>query len=149
VPNDKIKSELRKTNMIFMLFIILSIFISLCISIYIVLKFNNPVKEIARLISQADKEEIKNSRTSLEDIKQHVQNMNSTNDHYDKQNNKKDSLLKSFLYQYKIKNIYNDINKIIDETLIMGEYIIIYFKVHYKEMYFQQISEQSSIGTFY
>ncbi len=149
IPNDEIKRELRKTNLIFVLFIIISIIISLIISIYMVIKFNNPVKQIAALIDQGENDNIKNAGVNLYDIQNHVQKMVSENIYYAEKINERDSMLKNFLYQSKIKNIYSDINQIIDEAVVRSDYAIIYFKVHYRDRYFQEVSSQSCVGTFY
>lgn len=149
VPNDEIKSELRKTNLIFAIFIIISIIISFAISLYMVVKFNNPVKQIAEIIGSETNTYIKYSGVSLQDIQFHVQQMASRNIYYAEKISERDSALKSFIYQSKIKDIYSDINQMLDETMLASDYAIIYFKVHYRDLYFEEISEQSSMGTFY
>lgn len=149
VLNHEIKSQLKKTNFIFLISIIVSVVISFIISLYMVMRFNNPVKRIAEIIGDQTNTQVNYMGISLKDIQDHVQQMALKNIHYAEKIDERDSTLNSFIYQSKIRDIYSEINQLLDETALKDDYAIIYFKVHYRDRYFNEISDQTNIGTFY
>lgn len=148
-PDDEIMSQLKKTSFLFLLFIVISLMFSFGLSVYIVKRFNNPVKQIAEIIERSEKGDVQVGSLDFQNIRNYVQRLVSNNVYYQEQINLKDAMLKKLSYQFKIKKIYTYINQLVEEVTIENDYALIYFKVFYRDRYFYEISKDDSMGTYY
>ena len=119
------------------------------LSVYIVKRFNNPVKQIAEIIERSEKGDVQVGSLDFQNIRNYVQRLVSNNVYYQEQINLKDAMLKKLSYQFKIKKIYTYINQLVEEVTIENDYALIYFKVFYRDRYFYEISKDDSMGTYY
>lgn len=137
LPNDKLKQQLNKTNSVFRLIALLSILSSVITSIYLVKIFNNPVKQIVRII--------RNSNNETDDIK--IFGLNNIRDRIKlivEDNEVKRSMLENYFIQSSLIGNCSPSNVVI-ESLKMENYAMICFNVHFKSK-FSEISEQTGYG---
>lgn len=145
--NSKLKEQLHRTNVLFKLIIILSLVTSILISVYIVKRFNNPVKQIVDILKKShDKERTSPGMVSFKYLHDSIQNLVTENSGYARALDSKNSLLKALSYQAGIKNIYPDIKSHLD---IKRNYVVIYFKIHFKPDYNEKTSQDKSAASYY
>ena len=152
-PNEILREYMNKTNTLFDIIIIISIALGILLSALIIKSFNNPVKQIMELIKQSNNmstmTNIKNMSSmssmsgenmdiiNLRNITSTVKSIVEKNKHYENDINKKDSILKSFYYREKLLNMFSETKEMQNEFdskhNSFSRYIIIAFKVHYKE----------------
>lgn len=150
IPNTQIKEQLSKTNSILQKFILCSLIISLIISMFIVKRFNNPVKQITQIIQQT-KDSVSSSEEEVDFkyIRDNVQRIVLKNLDYQKNINIKNSLLESFFYQSKLKDVYFNIDDINNDFIVRNRYALIIYKVHYKDKYYELTNIDSCKATFF
>lgn len=89
-PNAIIKKQISETNKLLTIIVLISLLVSVSLSIYIVKKFNNPVKQIYQLIKQSKNASVADKDiVDLKDIKDSVESIISKNENYIKDINEK------------------------------------------------------------
>lgn len=147
-PNTAVVQQILETNRLFTLIILLSIIISLALSVYIVRKFNNPVKQIYRLIRDSinvtgsDRDIV-----DLKNIKEGVVGIIDRNTSYLKDINEKNSMLEHYFYQARLKNIILQADEPGLSSSESDSYAIILIKIHYRDVYYENISKNISKGS--
>jgi len=147
-PNTAVVQQINETNRLFMAIIILSVMISLALSVYIVRKFNNPVKQIYRLIRESiDVSSKGRDIVDLKSIKEGVAGIIDKNTTYLKDIKEKNSMLENYFYQARLKNILLQADEPGKNSSGSDNYAIILFKVHYRDVYYENISKNISKGS--
>jgi two-component system, response regulator YesN len=149
MPTKDMSSLMLKVNILFIFITISAVLISLFISFIISNKFSKPVMSIINFIENISEQRKNNSnieefqfiRSNLEDII--IQNSN-----YNREINKKNSMLESLVYFSKIKNIYMNLSEVKDQMRIEQDYILIGFRVHFKKSYYEHVNMETSKITF-
>jgi len=148
--DDKlIKNQLKTTSLLYVFIFLISLFVSILISVYIVIKVNNPVKQIGDIIKKSNKDMLQKDIGDLKNIRDYIKKLDTVNSAYEKEISSKDSILQTFFYQAKVKNIYSFISLLKEQISIKSDYFIVYFKLHYKPQYYSEISMEPSKGTYY
>ena len=147
-PNTAVKQQILETNRLFTLVILLSIVISIALAVYIVKKFNNPVKQIYQLIRHS----AAGSRTGrdiidLKSIKEGVAGIIDRNTNYQKDISQKNSMLVNYFYQARLKNIFLQMDEPGQDSLESDNYAVILIKIHYRDVYYENVSRDISRGT--
>ncbi len=143
-PNTVVKQQINETNKLLTIIVLLSMLISIALSVYIVKKFNNPVKQIYQLIRQsknvsvADKDII-----DLKNIKDSITSIISKNENYIKDINEKNSILKDYFYQNRLKNIFLWVDEPERNVFGNSNYAIILFKIHFRDIYIASIPQET------
>lgn len=135
--NHFYKSQSRVSEMTFMLIIIISIVLSIFIALVIVNSVNNRAKKIYDIIRKAEKNYDDYDVVDLKNIEMNVGKLISENLDYIQDIDVKSSLLKPYIYQSAIKNIYTNIENIREQIDIKGDYVIACFKIHFKSEFFE------------
>lgn len=147
-PNTAVVRQINETNRLFMSIIILSVMISLALSVYIVRKFNNPVKQIYRLIRESlDVSGKGGDIIDLVSIKEGVAGIIDKNTTYLKDIKEKDSMLENYFYQARLKNILLQAGEPRENSSGSDNYAVILFKIHYRKVYYENISKDISEGS--
>lgn len=147
-PNTAVVQQINETNRLFIAIIILSVIISLALSVYIVRKFNNPVKQIYRLIRESiDFPGTGRDIIDLKSIKEGVAGIIDKNTTYLKDINEKNTMLENYFYQARLKNILLQADEPGRSSSGSDRYAIILFKIHYRGVYYENISENISEGS--
>lgn len=149
IGDEQIKKQFRTTSLLLLIMFSAAFGISLIISVCIVVKVNNPVKQIWNIIKKSGTGLTESNLTDLKVIREYIQTMDTKNSAYREELSSKDSILQKFFYQTKMKNVYSYISQLKHEISINNEYFICYFKVHYRECYYKEISFNTNMGTFY
>lgn len=145
LSSSTLNKQLNNTNLIFRLIILVSFLTSIIISLYIVKKFNNPVKQIVELLRKSQKQ-ADNEVVNLNYVKDNIERIVSQNELYIKDIDSKNSTLQKFLYNATIKDLYSNIKSQLD---INGSYLLIYFKLHYKKAFLEQKLVVPSKATYF
>ncbi|MEN6316778.1 MAG: AraC family transcriptional regulator [Clostridiaceae bacterium] len=148
-PDTIIRDQINETNRLMTLIIITAMLISTLLSVYIVKKFNNPVKSMYQLIK--DSKSAKDTGTDvidLKNIKDRVAGIVSQNTNYAKDINEKDSLLKNYFWQTKLKNIILNPNESGKNQVEYPNYAVVLFKIHYRNAYYLHIAKEINEGTY-
>lgn len=166
VTDARLKQQLSKVNSISKLILILSILFSMLISLFIAMKFNNPVKQIAELItqpnqsnrlSQLKQQGYRDSRQSnifdLNNIRDNIKVLVKQNVNYARDINTRNSDLEAFLYQARMNDIYiqaNEMDEIKSKLSVSQRYLLIYFKIHFKQAFSDKLphDQETSKITF-
>jgi Response regulator containing CheY-like receiver domain and AraC-type DNA-binding domain len=144
VPNTLIANQLNAANLLFSIVITLSFLLSIIISVYIVTRFNNPVKQITEIIKRSNILGAQENYTvDLKLIKDDIQKIVYQNSDYMEDIRRKNLTLRNYSYYESIKNIRMDIGGIDRQLSIKNSYILVYYKIHYKEAYYTQISDEN------
>lgn len=150
IPNAKLQNQLNKVNSLFRFIVIISFMISIIISVLIVIRFNNPVKQIARIISSSnDSLEKETNAVSLNYISENINKIVNENASYQEDIINKNSLLESFLYQAKIKDIYIHISRAKNKFSIRNNYFLMCFKIHFRKYFHERMKVDTSKATFF
>lgn len=149
-PNTAVVQQIRATNRLFVVILILSIIISLALSVYIVRRFNNPVKQIYRLIKESlNDTETDKDIVDLKSIKEGVTGIIDRDKSYLKDINEKKSMLENYLYQARLKNIFLQIDEPLLNSSGSDKYSIILIKIHHRDARYgntlKNISVRSSV----
>lgn len=148
--DDKlVKNQLKTTSLLYIYIFLISLFVSILISVYIVIKVNNPVKQIGDIIKKSNQDLLQKDIGDLKNIKDYIQKLDIVNSTYKKEISSNDSVLQTFFYQAKVRNIYSIISSLKEQITIKSDYFIVYFKLHYKPRYYDEISMEFSKGTYY
>lgn len=149
VSDTNLKREVSKVRAIFQIVLVVAILISVIISLIIVTKFNNPVKQISEIIKNSKNPFSEEDNTAdLVNIKDNIQRLVHMNEDYVQDISSKNSMLKSFFYQARIQDVYYNLNDIKDIFSINHKYALAHFQVHYREAFDEKISEEKSKATF-
>ncbi|NMB95470.1 MAG: helix-turn-helix transcriptional regulator [Clostridiaceae bacterium] len=162
VPDAQLKQQLAKVNMVFRILLALALLFSTLMSLFIVIKFNNPVKQIAELITQSINpglKQIKQSGHSLSHYNSNIFDLNYIRDNikllikqnvdYARDVNIRNSDIETFLYQARMKDIYiqaSEIDKIKDKLSINRKYLLVYFKIHFRKSFLNIIPKEREIS---
>ena len=147
--NTPVKQQIKEASIVIQVIVLISILISAFLAFYIVKRFNNPVKQIVELIKQQEKERETEISSDFKSIAKNIKGIIEKSNTYEEDINKKDSLLKSFSFKVKMFDIFEGTSSEIDELSKFNDYIIIYFKLHFKAMFYEQIFESEGKGTFF
>jgi AraC-like DNA-binding protein len=148
LSNTFVTNQLGKTYLIFFIVIVFSLVISLAISIYIVRKFNNPVKSIVDIIKRSGTSYLPENIVDLKSVRDNIEKIVTQNLSFAEDIYSKNSMLKSFLYQSKLKNIYLNVNEIKDQLASDSSYALVYFKIYYRKVFYDEVSADSSKSSF-
>jgi len=149
--NVPVKQQINKILVMIQFIIMCSILVSGLIVLYIVKRFNNPVKQIVQLIRMQESNQEYNISSDFKSIAINIKNLIEKNNTYEKNINRKDSLLKTFSCQVKMFDIFVGNSHAMDELSNMSniyDYVVIYFKAHYKPTFYDHIFESTGKGTF-
>jgi len=164
VPDAQLKQQLARVNMVFRILLALALLFSTLMSLFIVIKFNNPVKQIAELITQSINPTLKqvkqpeHSLSSYKDyhnvfdlnyIRDNIKLLIKQNIDYTRDVNIRASDIEAFLYQARMKDIYiqaNEIDKIKDTLSINNKYLLLYFKIHFRKSFLNIIPKEQEIS---
>lgn len=148
-PNTVVRQQIIKTNRLLTCIILLSMIISIVLSIYIVKKFNNPVKQMYQLIKQSkDVSGTDRDIIDLKNIKESVAGIINKNTNYIKDIDEKNYMLKSYFYQDRLKNIFFGADEPDRHYLESGNYAVILFKIYYRDTYYEGISAEINKGSY-
>lgn len=150
LPNTEIKRLLIKINVVFIFMLMGSIGFGLLISIIISKKVNNPVEKIIKAIEGkynqvSDKEVV----GDLQFIGNGIQRMILENVGYNKELTLKNSLLETFFYQSKGRDVYMYFNELKDQLTVKEVFSLVCFKIHFKDKYFDEVGIENNKITFY
>lgn len=148
LSNTYITSQLRETYFILFMVVAFAFIVSLIISVYLVRKFNNPVKSLVDIIKKSELITHVESNVDLNQLKVNVEKIISQNSSFIEDINLKNSMLKDFFYQSKLKNIHWNINEMKDQFMLESNYVLIYFKIHYREEFCKTILNELSESSF-
>lgn len=140
LPNDTLRQQLKKTNSIFRLIAVISIIFSLLLSVYLVKIFNDPVKQIADIISNSTNNNASGKALGLKKIRDSIQMIVEDNE-------SKNSMLQTYFYQSSLKGNYSPLDEI-KRQFTFNNYMLLCFVIHYKERYATEIREETGKGTF-
>ena len=140
-----IKNKTKDINMIFMLAIVLSIMISFVISIGFSLRVNNPIRRIVDAINKEHPfTDLKSKISELNIISNKIQELVNYNKDFSMKLNERDSLLKTYFYQSRLKNIHDAFSDIKGYLLNVKYYTLIYFVIHFKDEFSDSIGSDYS-----
>lgn len=143
-----VKQQIKEASISIQVIILISIVISGFLAFYIVKRINNPVKQIVQLIKQQEKEHEVEIPSDFKSIASNIKSIIEKANTYEKDINKKDSLLKSFSFKVKMLDIFMESTNEIDELNKFNDYIVVYFKIHYKDTFYEHIFQSEGKGTF-
>lgn len=147
-PNTIVTQQINETNRLLTFIVLLSMVISIMLSIYIVKKFNNPVRQIYQLVKESKNVfGADNDIIDLKNIKESIASIINKNTTYIKDIDQKNSMLKSYFYQDRLKNIFLGDEEPDRNASESNSYAVILFKIHYRETYYQKISSETSKGS--
>jgi len=147
-----IEEQMNRISSVVKLIILCSVALSALIAIYIVKRINNPVRQIVELIKMQEKNPEFSISSDFKSIASNIKSLIEKNCSYEKNISKKDSLLQRFSYQVKMLDIFVDSSASIEELGNLGnfkDYVVIYFKAHYKSSFYNHIFESKGKGTFF
>ena len=150
--NVPVKQQINKILVMIQFIIVCSIIVSGLIVIYIVKRFNNPVQQIVKLIRMQESNEGHNISSDFKSIASNIKSLIEKNNTYEKNISKKDSLLKMFSCQVKMLDIFVGNPHVMDELDNVSniyDYVVIYFKAHYKPTFYDHIFESKGKGNFF
>ena len=147
IPFSQITDELKPTEIVFLLVILVSFTASLVISVCLARRFNSPVKQILENMQKYELSGSSGSNMDLKLIKDNIQKVISQNHDYVKDISRKDAALKSLSYYARVKNINIGLNELLDEVVFPTSFVLIYFKVHYRKSYFSDIALEKFEGS--
>jgi len=149
LSNTYITNKLKETYIILFIVVAIAFIVSSIISVYLVKRFNNPVKSLVDIIKKSELITLTGNKVDLDQLKDNVEKIVSQSFSFMEDINLKNSMLKDFFYQSKLKNIYWNIDETKDQFVVESNYALIYFKIHYREGFYQKISKESSKGSFF
>lgn len=148
-PDTVIRNQINETNRIMTLIMLAAVAISIFLSFYMVKKFNNPVKSMYELIKGSqDAADTGRDVVDLKNIKDRVAGIVSQNTNYARDINEKDSLLKNYFWQTKLKNIILNPNESGRSQAEYPNYAVLLFKIHYRYAYYLNIAKEINEGTY-
>jgi len=150
--NILVKQQINKSLVMIQFIIVCSILASGFIVLYIVKRFNNPVKQIVQLIRMQESNQEYNISSDFKSIAGNIKNLIEKNNTYEKRISRKDSLLKTFSCQVKMFDIFMGNSHAMDELSNINninDYAVIYLKAHYKPTFYDHIFESEGKGTFF
>lgn len=148
-PDTVIRNQINKTNRLMTVIIGIAMFFSVLLSIYIVKKFNNPVKHIYRLIKGSkDATDTGRDIIDLKNIKDRVAGIISQNMNYAKDIDEKNSLLKNYFWQTRLKNILLKPDEAAGNPMEFTSYAVVLFKIHYRNAYYLNIGKKVNEGVY-
>lgn len=146
LPNTKLREQLSKTNLIFNIITIVSLLTSFFISLLIVKKFNDPVRQIMDILKNTQGTAGQNNyAVNFHTLKDSIQEIVTENSDYKKDLDTNNSFLEVFQYMSVIKNIYPSIRKQLD---VKRNYILVYYKIHFKSAFFNDMTLNQSTTTY-
>ncbi len=146
-PDTIIKDQINETNKLMTLIILMAIMISILLSFFIVKKFNNPVKHIYKLIKGSGHTENGRDIISFKNIKESITGIVNQNTDYAKDIDEKNSLLKNYFWQTRLKNIILEPGESVRNQAEYTNYAVVLFKIHYRNAYYENISKEINEGT--
>lgn len=145
-----LKNQLVRNNTIFAAVLLVSFIVSLFVSVFISGRFYSVVRRIVEVLKKSQEvDENSKNITELLFIRNNVEKIIERNMDYTREIKEKNSLLKTFLLQTKMKDIYLHINEFKEGAVIEGSYYIVSFTVHYKKAYYRQIGDELNKGAFF
>jgi AraC-like DNA-binding protein len=147
IPYNQIIHQLNQTKLLYIVIISLSLAVSLVISLYLARKFSSPVKQISDIMRKFHLEGHPGNIVDLKLIRDRVQEIVLKNNDYINDINSKDAVIKKFSYYARIINLNIGLTELVDSAVSLKNYILIYFKVHFKEEFFKAISKEKSKGS--
>lgn len=148
-PDTIIRDQINKTNSLLTFIILAAMLISIMLSIYIVRKFNNPVKNIYQLIKDSKGvPDTGRDIIDLKNIKERVAGIVSQNTNYERDIDEKNSLLKNYFWQTRLKNIILKPGESVQNHLLYSKYAVILFKIHYRKSYYENIAKETNEGAY-
>jgi len=147
--NTPVKQQIREASITIQIIILVSVIISGFLAFYIVKRINNPVKQIVQLIKQQEKEHESEIPNDFKSIASNIKSIIEKANTYEKDINKKDSLLKSFSFKVKMFDIFMENTNEMEELNKFNDYVVVYFKIHYKDTFYDHIFESEGKGTYF
>lgn len=125
-----------------LLFIILLIFISIS-------RIKHLSAFLGRLAAQFPGEPASDQSNLLDYIEIESQKVIDQNLSYSGTINEKDSLLKGIFLQSRMRDIYVSLDDLETQLNDSDPFVMVYFRIHYKDAFFQTIREEPSKSTFF
>lgn len=149
MPTKDMNSLMLKVNILFVFITISTVLISLSISFIISNRFSKPVTSIIDFIENISEQRSNNNNLEeFQFIRSNIEDIITQNSNYNKEINKKNSMLESLFYFSKIKNIYMNLSEAKDQMIIEQDYILVGFRVHFKKRYYEVVNIEASKITF-
>jgi len=148
-PDTIIRNQVNETNKVMTVIILAAMLISSLLSFYIVKKFNNPVKNMYQLIKGSkDPTDTGKDIIDLKNIKDRVASIVSQNTNYAKDIDEKDSLLKNYFWQTRLKNIILKPDESGRNQVEYPNYAVVLFRIHYRNAYYVNIAKEINEGAY-
>lgn len=149
---SEISKLMTGTNLILVLLILTSVFLSLLLSYFISRRYNNLAKSIVNLMSSTGG---KNGifETDFKYIGSNIEKIVHENTEYNQQLKSKDSLLDSYFLRTRIKDIYLQSDDLKNSPYLRlnndDNYLLICFTLHFRPLFYDVTNLNVSKGTYY
>lgn len=148
-PDTIIRNQINQANRVMTITILAAMLISILLSLYIVKKFNNPVKHMYQLIKRSnDSTDTGKDIIDLRNIKDRIAGIVDQNTNYAKDINEKDSLLKNYFWQTRLKNIILKPHESESNQVQYPYYSVILFKIYFRSSYYANIPKEINEGAY-
>jgi AraC-type DNA-binding domain-containing proteins len=150
VNNKIMEKKSNEFGLFFVVIILLSVISTFLISFILAVKVNNPVKNIIEAINSSNaNKRVKTSISELNFINSSIVNLVDKNTTFSKELNEKQSQLKAYFYQSRLKNIHTVYNDMIDYIVDKQHFLLFHFTIHFKKEFSVDILGNISKATFY
>lgn len=142
--------KINLTILILFLLLILVCAAALATAWFFARRDNAAISEISRAISQRSGVEIDHKTgANLEAVRLGVDALVAKNDECIREITQKDSLLKTVFLQSRMRDIYVSIDDMENQINVDRKFVLIYFRVNFREQYKQNINEEQGKIAFY
>jgi len=148
IPSTAIDRQLAQSAWIFACVILVSLAASAVISVYVVRRFNNPVKAILSLMKDTGAGGPPDGPQDLQAIQRAMENLVLQNLSYADDLEAKNSLLEAFFYGSRMRNIPGDFRGLPEKLRPGGAYVVLLFKIHYRESFAERVADERGKAAF-
>ncbi|MEK3913127.1 helix-turn-helix domain-containing protein [Paenibacillus sp. FSL H7-0331] len=151
VPYENISTQFKKLNIILFSLLLVAILFSVGASIFISIKFNNPIKRIIESVQHFNSELPKQTQIKeFNIISDQFNSLLQTNKNFNHELAEKNSLLRYYSYTNKLKQIYNNAADT-QETLFHDKpFQLVIFQLTYRKRFNEQAGfEQDRASSFF
>ena len=148
-PDTLIRDQIGKSNRLITLITLLAILASGLLSLYMVRRFSNPVKQLYALI-RGNREDAGPRRdvANLQNVNERVLAVVKENSLYARDIKEKNSMLKNYYWQTRLMNIMLNPGESSRNLSIFSQFAVAIFRIHYRDAYYQQISRGKDAETY-
>lgn len=148
VPATAIDRQIAQSAWIFALVILVSLAASAVISVYVVRRFNDPVKAILSLMKDTGAGGPPDGAQDLRAIQRAMENLVLQNLSYADDLEAKNSLLEAFFYGSRMRNIPGDFRGLPEKLRPGGAYVVLLFQIHYRESFAERMADGRGKAAF-